>query len=134
MKALKILAYAVAGVVKAPFICLYWVAVWLFASVLVIPVMAGGMEERYVLPNMVRDLPRWVAYRSCVGFLCLVLFVPCLVWWLVRAFARVGGFVPPEDCSLDWFLPPKVAGLRAEKGDLRWWYPRLYSWLEAGSR
>ena len=134
MKALKILAYAVAGICKAPFICLYWLGIWGSGLLLALPAMAGGMKELDSSPNMVRDEPGWVAYRACVGLLCFVLFVPCLVWWLVRAFARVGGFVPPEDCALDWFLPPKVSCLRNDDGYLRRWYPRLAFWLSFGDR
>lgn len=72
------------------------------------------------------DGPRMFFFRSGLGLILFLMTGPCLVWWLVKALALGGGFVPKDECDLGVFLPRRLSALR---GNLMWLHPSFYLFL-----
>lgn len=131
-RVLRILGRSLLGLlIVAPWKIIKWVGIAALSLLLTVPFAAGTGGDLYpfeVGGDLV-DEPRWVLFRALVGTLAMALVPFCAAWWLVKAFARLGGFLPEEDCKLDTFLPPAVSDLRADKYEIARKHAPLCLWL-----
>lgn len=120
-RVLRILGRALYGLcVRIPFyvVCysVFGIAVGVTALACWAFYEAGTSERSKDVAGVVKELleePLLFFFRSGLGLLLFLMTAPCLAWWIVKALARAGGFVPKEECDLDVFLPKKLSALRS---------------------